>query len=77
VEFGLAREDGEVRILGAGLASSFGEAAKSLEDPVLERRRFSVEAAVNTPYRHDAMQPLYLVADSLDAAVEALATAEL
>jgi phenylalanine-4-hydroxylase len=77
VEFGLAREQGEVRILGAGLASSFGEAAKSLEDPVLERRRFSVEAAVNTPYRHDAMQPLYLVADSLDAAVEALATAEL
>jgi phenylalanine-4-hydroxylase len=77
VEFGLAREDGEVRILGAGLASSFGEAAKSLEDPAIERRRFTVEAAVATPYRHDAMQPLYMVADSLDAAVEALATADL
>ncbi len=77
VEFGLAREGGELRILGAGLASSFGEAAKSLEDPGVERRRFTVEGAVATAYRHDAMQPLYLVADSLDAAVDALARAEL
>mgnify|MGYP002777033693 CR=1 FL=1 len=77
VEFGLAREGGELRIQGAGLASSFGEAAKSLEDPGLERRRFTAEEAMNTPFRHDAMQPLYLVADSLEAAVEALATAEL
>lgn len=77
VEFGLAREGGELRILGAGLASSFGEAAKSLEDPAIERRRFSVEEAVTTAYRHDAMQPLYLVAESLDVAVEALATATL
>jgi phenylalanine-4-hydroxylase len=72
VEFGLVREDGALRILGAGLASSFGEAAKSLEDPSIERRRFSPEAAVATPYRHDAMQPLYLVADSMEKVVEAL-----
>jgi phenylalanine-4-hydroxylase len=77
VEFGLAREAGELRILGAGLASSFGEAAKSLEDPAIERRRFTVAGATATAYRHDAMQPLYLVADSLDVAVDALATAEL
>jgi phenylalanine-4-hydroxylase len=72
IEFGLVREGGELRILGAGLASSFGEAAKSLEDPAIERRWFSPEAAVATPYRHDAMQPLYLVADSMDAVVAAL-----
>jgi phenylalanine-4-hydroxylase len=77
VEFGLAREDGEVRILGAGLASSFGEAAKSLEDPAIARQPFSVDRAFATPFRHDAMQPLYLVAGSLNEAVEALATAEL
>ena len=34
VEFGLAREDGELKILGAGLASSFGEAHFSLESEV-------------------------------------------
>lgn len=73
IEFGLCREGGEVRILGSGLASSFGEAARSLEDASIERRPFSVEAAAATAYRHDAMQPLYLVADSLDAVVDALA----
>jgi phenylalanine-4-hydroxylase len=72
IEFGLVREGSETRILGAGLASSFGEAVKSLEDPAIERRRFSPQAAVATAYRHDAMQPLYLVADSMDAVVEAL-----
>jgi len=76
IEFGLCREAGEVRILGAGLASSFGEAQASLEDAAVERRRFSVAEAVATPYRNDIMQPLYFVADSLEAAVEALATAE-
>ena len=72
VEFGLAREHGELRILGAGLASSFGEALVSLDDPALDRIRFTAETAIATPYRHDAMQPLYLVADTLDAAVDAL-----
>lgn len=73
IEFGLVREEGEVRILGAGLASSFGEALKSLDDPAIERRHFTPEGAVATPYRHDAMQPLYLVADGMDAVVAALA----
>lgn len=72
IEFGLCREGGEVRILGAGLASSFGEAIKSLEDAGIERRRFTPTEAVATAYRHDAMQPLYLVADSLDAVADAL-----
>lgn len=72
IEFGLVQENGATRILGAGLASSFGEAAKSLEDPAIERRRFTPASAVATPYRHDAMQPLYLVADSMDAVVAAL-----
>ena len=77
IEFGLCREGGAPRILGAGLASSFGEAAKSLEEEGIERRQFSVEGAMATAYRHDAMQPLYLVADDLDVVVDALATAEL
>ena len=65
-----------MRILGAGLASSFGEACASLDDPTLERRRFTVEEAVTTPYRNDVMQPLYLVADDIEAVVEALSSAE-
>jgi phenylalanine-4-hydroxylase len=69
VEFGLCLEDGQLKILGAGLASSFGEAHFSLESDGVERLPFSVERAVNTPYRHDAFQPRYLVSKSLDSTV--------
>ena len=69
VEFGLAREAGELKILGAGLASSFGESHFSLECDSVERIPFSADRAVNTPYRHDAFQPRYLVSRSLEETV--------
>lgn len=69
VEFGLAQEGGELKILGAGLASSFGEVHFSLESDAVERLPFSVERAVGTPYRHDSFQPLYLVSGSLEATI--------
>lgn len=65
VEFGLARENGTTRILGAGLASSFGEAHVALEAD-LPRPRFTLTDAANTPYRNDVFQPLYFVSDSLE-----------
>jgi phenylalanine-4-hydroxylase len=74
VEFGLAREGDEVKILGAGLASSFGEAHFSLEAAV-PRPRFTLRDAAATAYRSDAFQPLYFVSDSLErvaAELEAL-----
>src|SRR5689334_12845146 len=66
VEFGLALEEGQLKILGAGLASSFGEAHFSLESKDVERLPFSAGRAVHTAYRHDAFQPRYLVSASLD-----------
>ena len=69
VEFGLAKEHGELKILGAGLASSFGESHFSLESDEVERLPFSVGRAVNTPYRHDTFQPRYLVSDSLEQTI--------
>jgi len=70
VEFGLAKEHGQLKILGAGLASSFGEAHFSLESDEVERLPFSVEKAVHTPYKHDAFQPRYLVSASLERTIE-------
>ena len=70
VEFGLAKEKGELKILGAGLASSFGESHFSLERDDVERLRFSVERAIRTPYRHDAFQPRYLVSESLEKTID-------
>ena len=76
VEFGLAREGGEVKILGAGLASSFGEAHFALEADV-PRPRFTLEGSAATAYRSDAFQPLYFVSDSLEAAAAALESLDL
>jgi len=70
VEFGLVKESGETKILGAGLASSFGEAHFSLESDEVERLPFSIERALRTPYRHDAFQPRYLVSQSLEQTVQ-------
>ena len=69
VEFGLAKEGGALKILGAGLASSFGESHFSLESDKVERLPFSAARAVHTPYRHDAFQPRYLVSESLEATI--------
>lgn len=69
VEFGLANEDGELRIMGAGLASSFGEARFCLESDTVERLPFSLRRAIRSPYRYDAFQPRYLVSSSLDETI--------
>jgi phenylalanine-4-hydroxylase len=69
VEFSLAMEEGQLKILGAGLASSFGEAHFSLESESVDRLPFSAERAIATPYRHDAFQPRYLVSRSLEETV--------
>ncbi|MEO7504525.1 MAG: phenylalanine 4-monooxygenase [Sphingomicrobium sp.] len=77
IEFGLAREDGELRIVGAGLASSFGESKVALDEPAVERRAFSLAEAVRTPYRNDVFQPLYMVAEDLPATLAAIRGADL
>jgi phenylalanine-4-hydroxylase len=76
VEFGLAREGGELKILGAGLASSSGEAHFAIEAEV-PRPRFTVHDAAATAYRSDAFQPLYFVSDSLEHAAAALESLDL
>jgi phenylalanine-4-hydroxylase len=76
VEFGLAREDGEVKILGAGLASSFGEAHFAIEADV-PRPRFTLRDAAATGYRSDAFQPLYFVSESLEGVAAELEVLDL
>ena len=66
VEFGLAHEDGALKIYGAGLASSFGEATYSLESPIPRRPAFDLERVLRTTYRSDAFQRCYYVIDSFE-----------
>ena len=76
VEFGLAREDGETRIYGAGLLSSFGESHFSLESDV-PRRPFSIPEVLRTRYRSDAFQHGYFVIPSFAAMLKLLTDANL
>lgn len=67
IEFGLVREHGEVRALGAGLASSIAELDRALHASAVERRAFRLNEARMTSFETDRPQEIYLVADSLDA----------
>ncbi|MEM9380777.1 MAG: phenylalanine 4-monooxygenase [Planctomycetota bacterium] len=64
MEFGLVREDGEIRAFGAGLLSSAGELESFEEDSDL--RPFDLDAMATTDYDTDSMQRRLFVAPSID-----------
>ena len=66
VEFGLAREDGELKIYGAGILSSFGESHYALESAKPNRVDFELERVLRTRYRSDAFQEGYFVIDRFE-----------
>lgn len=66
VEFGLVREDGRLKVYGAGLISSPGESRHCLTSTEVERRRFDLEAACSTPFEIDRYQPTLFVLDSFE-----------
>jgi phenylalanine-4-hydroxylase len=77
VEFGLARENGETRIYGAGLLSSFGESHFSLESDVPRRGRFDIEQVLRTRYCPSAFQKRYFIIDSFADLLRLLTDADL
>lgn len=66
VEFGLMREEGALRIFGAGILSSFGESRFSLESPEPRRPDFDLARVMRTTYRTDEFQKAYFVIESFD-----------
>ena len=66
VEFGLALEQDEPRIYGAGILSSFGESHYSLESAKPHRLAFDLKRVLRTRYRTDAFQPTYFVIDRFE-----------
>ena len=65
VEFGLTREDGEIKVYGSGLISSSGDAANAL-GPNCDRRPFSLDAVVQQPFEIDRFQDVLFVVESFD-----------
>lgn len=63
VEFGLMHARAGLRIFGAGIISSAGEAVYSLESPVPARIHFDCERVLRTRYEIDDFQRIYFVLD--------------
>lgn len=66
VEFGLIRSAEGLRIYGAGIVSSYGEAMFALDDPSPNRLGFDLARLMRTRYRIDDYQQNYFVIDSFD-----------
>jgi phenylalanine-4-hydroxylase len=66
IEFGLIKQNNQLRVYGGGILSSKGETVYSLEDPQPERKPFEPLDVLRTPYRIDIMQPIYFVIENFD-----------
>lgn len=87
VEFGLIREDGQVKVYGSGLVSSHAESAYALKgewekrgqsaEPIKERaipewRPFDLERVCETAFEIDHYQPIYYVLESFEQLRDAM-----
>lgn len=71
IEFGLIRENGKLKIYGAGIISSNGETKHCLSDES-EKINFDVKQIMSTDFRTDILQDKYFVIDSFDQLYNAL-----
>ena len=67
VEFGLTRQNGEIKAFGAGLLSSFGELEYCLSDKP-EVRPFDPPVTAAQKYPITEYQPVYFVTESFEDA---------
>ncbi|MBL4715774.1 MAG: phenylalanine 4-monooxygenase [Bacteroidia bacterium] len=65
IEFGLIRENGNVKAYGAGLMSSLGESKYSMTNEP-QKFDFDVKTILNTSFRTDIFQDKYFIIDSYE-----------
>ncbi len=75
VEFGIIRQDGEVKVYGSGLISSHGECTRVLAGGC-EIRDFELDAVLDQEFETGAMQPVLYAVESFDQIYEATKQAE-
>ena len=65
IEFGLIRENGALKIYGAGIMSS-SEETKHCMGANCVRKDYDIREIISTPYRNDIIQDTYYIVDSFD-----------
>ncbi|MCM2343656.1 MAG: phenylalanine 4-monooxygenase [Alphaproteobacteria bacterium] len=66
IEFGLIKNQGDIKIFGAGICSSYGESRYVAEDPSAHFVQFDLERCMRTGYYIDDFQATYFVIDSFE-----------
>lgn len=66
IEFGLLRENNQVKAYGGGMLSSIHETVWSIDSQEAKRQPFDALTALRTPYRIDIPQPLYYVLERFE-----------
>ena len=75
VEFGVIRQQGEIKLYGSGLISSHGE-ARYVAEGKPEIRDFKLEAVLEQHFSISEMQPILYAVESFDQIYEATKEAE-
>ena len=65
IEFGLMRENGELKIYGAGIASSYGE-SKHIFDEEVQTMPYNIKEVIETDFDSDHIQNQYFIIDSFE-----------
>lgn len=73
VEYGLIRENGEIKIFGAGNNGGIQDLLRSV-DPTVEKRPFSLKEIRELSIDYDAPQHVFFVAESFDQVVDCAET---
>ncbi len=66
VEFGLMREQDEIKVYGSGLLSSYGEITHAVESEDVQRYPMQLEWVINQAFEINRYQPLLFIIDSFD-----------
>lgn len=69
VEYGLIREDGEIKIFGAGNNGGVQDLLRSI-DPTIEKRPFDLDEIRELSIDYDAPQEIFFVAESYEQITE-------
>jgi phenylalanine-4-hydroxylase len=72
IEFGLVREEGKLRVFGAGIISSSSETVHAVDNPAVLRLPFDPLRIMRTGYMIDEFQKTYFVLESLPQLIDGL-----